>query len=147
MRVTINQWVYQRQEELAGILSKLFSTPRTINEYVVSLKIELSEEERAILTTHQLWDVRVLTRPFFVPADQLTKYPELASQVGSLMHYEIKDLMGAGAKDGMFHQTFQTPVDAVNFEAELRDDILPKLKNYIEASRDGGTPSSRTFEL
>ena len=47
----------------------------------------------------------------------------------------------------MFHQTFQTPVDAANFEAELRNDILPKLKNYIEASRDAGVSSSQTFEL
>jgi hypothetical protein len=129
-------------------LESIFSKPRTINEYVVSLKIELTEEERAIITAHQLWDVQILTRPLYVPADLMHKVPaELLGRVGQPVRYQIKDLVGAKAKDGMFHQTFLTPVDAANFEAELKNDILPSLKNYIEASRSGIGQSSQTFEL
>lgn len=147
MRVTIDHTCAQRQEETRGFWEAIFATRRTINEYCVSLRIELSEEERAILTAHQLWDVRILTRPFYIPADILRKHPILQSEAGSPIHFEIKDLVGAGAKDGMFHQTFPTPVDAANFEVELRNDILPQLKNYIEASRDAGRRPSQTFDL
>jgi hypothetical protein len=147
MRVTINHELSQRREESPGFLASLFSPRGTINEYVVSLKIELTEEERAILAAHQLWDVHILTRPFYIPADVLRKHPVLESEVGAPIHYQIKDLVGADARDGMFHQTFATPLDAANFEAELKNDILPNLKSYIEASRDAGSRSSQTFEL
>ena len=114
---------------------------------MVSLKIELSEEERAIIAAHQLWDVQILTRPLYVAPDVLTKHPELYDQVGTPVSFQIKDLMGVGFPDGGFHQLFQTPVDAANFEAELKNNTLPKLKSYIEASRDTGGSSSQTFEL
>jgi len=98
----------------------------------------------AILTVHQLWDVHILSVRDDIPADYLRKFPELQS--GGLVHYQIKDLVG-GNVHGIFRQCFQTPVDAANFEAELRNDILPKLKNYIEASRDAGSRSPQSFEL
>ena len=90
MRVTISHERTQRPEQTSGFLEAIFGTRRTINEYVVSLKIELTEEERAILTAHRLWDVRILTRPFYISPDYLRKYPTLRSEVGSPIHFEIK---------------------------------------------------------
>jgi hypothetical protein len=147
MRITINTTVGTRIEEPPSFFASLITRRRNINEYIVSLKIELSEEERAIIAAHQLWDVQILTQPLYIAPDALTKYPELHSHVGAPVSFKIKDLVGAGTADGMFHQMFYTPVDAANFEAELKNDTLPKLKRYIEASREIGGSSSQTFEL
>jgi hypothetical protein len=142
MRIRLENKINHRPEE-KGFLAGLFSKKTFINDYIVSLFIQMSEEEKAILTHHMLWDTVLFSAPFRVSEDDLRKYPELGSQIGEACNYRIKDF----CSDTGCHQTFSTPVDAKNFETHLRNDLLPKLKSYVDASRDAGKPTSDTFEL
>ena len=145
MRVTINNEKTSRQEVQKGFFSG-FKTPKTINEFYVSVKIELSEEERAIIAQYNLWDYVLFENPFYIPPDQLAKNPILASQAGIMLPTSIKDFIEV--RDGRsFGRTFGNPVDAANFQRRLETEILPKLKNYLVATKEAGTQTSKTFEL
>jgi hypothetical protein len=142
MRVTIRTKATYR-DKASSTLSRLVRAPEKIKEYQVSLGIDLSEEERAIITEHQLWDVEVLTRPFFVSEDELKLRPMLGEMQGKSIKFRIQDL----ASEKGFHQVFLTPLEAMNFRAELKNDVLPKLKKYVDASLEFGSGTTETFDL
>lgn len=143
MKVTIETKPEKRELIRKGFLAKL-KAPEYTTEYVVRLHITPSEDEKAILSEHNLWDVEILETDYFMPPDERMAYPEIVPvMTGSPIRSRIKDLMDEKG----FHTRFATPVDAKNFEMKLRNETLPLLKKYIDASAEAGKPSSDTFEL
>jgi hypothetical protein len=138
MRVTITTEIISREE--AG--RRWYQHARYVKEYEVQLKVELSEEERAILNAYDLWDVVVVTRPLRFPADVLRATPGLAEDEGFQSPYGIFCFV-----TGNYTERFPTSVDAANFEAELREIILPKIKQYIHDAHKTAGNRSQTFDL
>ncbi len=141
MKVRITNERRERDEMQRG-MAKVFKKPAKITFYEVTLHLDLSEEERAILTEYDLWDTVVYTDTLTFMPDQLRAKPGLAGAEGDVP-YEIQDF----ASDEGFHKAFSTPLEATNFANKLRDEILPNLKKYIDQSRESGPGSVATFEL
>ncbi len=141
MKVRITNERGERNEMQRG-LAKVFKTPAKITFYQVTLNLDLSEEERAILTEYDLWDVVVYTDTLTFMPDELRANPGLESVQGDVQ-CRIKNL----ASDKGYHKAFSTPLEATNFVNKLRQEILPNLKKYIDRSRESGPGSVATFEL
>jgi hypothetical protein len=145
MHVTINTTKHSRPEARTGFFSA-FKTPTMIDEFRVSVIVELSEEERAILTQYNLWDYTVLEVPFQIPPDILAKNPILASQVGKTNEFSIRNIV-QGYDGQAFGRNFRNPVDAAKFRLQLENETLPKLKSYLVTTKDASSVSSKTFDL
>jgi hypothetical protein len=117
MRITIQTEEFAYQ---AGFFKK---EPR----WKVKCAIEFSEEEKQIIRRRGLGDVHVYTREFG---------PGIDSMECNLAHV---------VKSGI-ETICLTPVDAKNFEHELKTELLPGLKNYLMASAEVST-AAETFEL
>jgi hypothetical protein len=141
MKVRIENVRGERDEEQRGF-AKVFKTPNKITYYQVSLYLDLSEEERAIITQYQLWDVPIFAGTLHIGDDQLIAHPELSAAPTSLS-FSIQDL---ASEDG-FHQLFDTPLEATNLVVRLKQDVLPRLKEYIAQSQEFGPDSNVAFEL
>jgi hypothetical protein len=141
MKVRITNERRERDEMQRGF-AKVFKTPAKITFYEVTLHLDLSEEERAILTEYDLWDIVVYTGTLTFMPDELRANPGLAGAEGDV-EYRIEDF----ASDDGFHRSFPTPLEATNFANKLRLEILPNLKKYIDQSRESGPGSTSAFEL
>ena len=141
MKVRITNERDERDEMQRG-LAKVFKKPAKITYYQVTLHLDLSEEERAILTEYDLWNTVVYTDTVTFMPDQLRANPGLELAQGDVP-CKIKNL----ASDKGFHKAFSTPLEATNFVNKLRNEILPNLKKYIDLSRESGPGSVATFEL
>ena len=119
-----------------------FKEPGTYPVYIVSVQVDLSEEERAILTQRKLWPKVLYTHEF-------------AAEHFQVMNSEAMRLLGDIASipitiESFFeHPTHDTvcydPVEAKDFAHSMQHEILPRLKSYIQASAEIG--STKTFEL
>ncbi len=141
MKVRIENERLERNEMQRG-LAKVFKTPAKITFYQVTLHLDLSEEERAILTEYDLWDEIIYTGTLTFSPDQLRANPGLELAQGDV-EYAISDF----AHEDGFHRAFSTPLEATNFASKLRNEILPNLKKYIDKTREAGPGSASTFEL
>ena len=142
MKVKIENTKGERDAAQRG-LTKMFKTPEKITYYQVSLYLDLTEEERAILTEYDLWDAPIYNGTFEVASDEMKANPELSSIEGNTLRYCIRDL----ADDNGFHQTFSTPLPATNLVRELKETVLPRIKLYIANTRQYGPGASLRFEL
>lgn len=99
---------------------------RRVPRWRVVCKIEFTPEEIAIVRQRNLGDLHIYTQ-HVTPDDDFEV--DLAEVV----------------KSGIW-STFNTPVGAKNFEAELANSLLPTLKNYLSASADVGSgPTTLEF--
>jgi hypothetical protein len=141
---------YTQEIEKGGLFRKAKTAERT--HFLVSMSVEFTEEERAILTKNNLWDTPILTDE--VP---LNPPPELAAwmrQRGDtsttlIITTTIKDLAAPPNPEKPFHgsrKAFDSPVEALNFETELKKKHLPSIKRLMEASQ-ASLGKSETLEF
>lgn len=130
------------KEKYPGLLNKLRAA-ETFTVWRVSTRIELSEEERAIISGRKLWDTVLYTRTF--SAGHFKNMDYSARRLG------IDDVKSAPVtiKD-IFERTLYEvdcydPVEAQACTHELKTKILPRLKSII--SSVAASPSSESFEL
>ncbi|MGA8613650.1 MAG: hypothetical protein WB760_18650 [Xanthobacteraceae bacterium] len=114
MKVRIENQRGERNEEQRG-LAKVFKTPGKIVYYQVSLYLDLSEEERAVLTQYKLWDVPIYSGSLHLGSDQLAAHPEL-SQVQGPIKFSVRDL----AREGGFHQDFRHTVGSYQSRQQIK---------------------------
>lgn len=118
--------------------------------YGLELAIQFNEEEQAIIKERNLESVILMERD--IPADVNADKHE---NRGMLKKMAIAATSGIDALG--FHLTFRkllngpdtyffdTPIDAKNYEVELKQDILPTAKAYLEGNKEVGSEDS--FEL
>ncbi len=142
MKVEIN--IVTDDEELPheGFFLRLMSKPKTRKRWIVRANIGLSEEERAILTEHKLWD-EVLFKIDLGSGWQAGLSSKDHQYIGHIkaLNYSIKDLF----KYDPFQIVHYDPSSATNFANELQTEILPRLKGFITHASE--PPKSRSFEL
>lgn len=117
MQITINH-----EESTTGILNK-----KTF--YNVVLNINFSHEELAIIDKHKLHNSLLYTVP---------------SPMGEDYSQEVR--IGLLVKRGKVSRAFKTPLEAKDWEEELKTNILPQLKNYIMQNTQPAQ-KSQSFEL
>ena len=76
MKAQIENKPGERDEQLTGFF-KFLRTPQKISFYQVSLHLEFSEEERAILTQYKLWGTVVYSDTFTSAPNSLAAYSGL----------------------------------------------------------------------
>jgi len=123
MRVTIKRGEKQETQK-TGLFSK-----RTYTNYQVLATVDFSEVELATVRQHNLGDVAI----FEIEMDTLGPHT---------YRYTIDKLI----KDKTLVRGFPTPLEANEFEHELKTTILPNLKSYIEGNTSQGA-TTETFEL
>ncbi|MEO1700931.1 MAG: hypothetical protein AAFR71_02680 [Pseudomonadota bacterium] len=116
----------------------------------VELTVIFSEEEKAIIKERDLASVTLLERD--VPADVdpekvanrgLVKKLAIAATSGiDALNYDLTFATLLKGPDTYF---FFTPLDAKAYIAELKEDILPKAKEYLEYNAEAASADS--FEL
>ena len=116
-----------------------------IVEYIVHLKVRVSEEARAILNAHNLWETVLLAHPHYMAPDELKAYPESATEMaGEMVPFTVKDFLRASG----FQQRFATIIEAKAFENQLREETLPFLKRLVEQTKEASADlSPQTFDL
>jgi hypothetical protein len=155
MKATVSTETTTQVETLAdgGLFRK--AKTRELTLYVVSVSVDFAEEERAILTQHKLWDSTVWTDQ----ASPSEYYNSLLKAKGLppdhttiTLTTTIKDLAsppGHKDYDKPYHGTrraFNSPVEALNFETELKTKHLPGIKRLMEASQ-ASLGKSETLEF
>ena len=144
MRVTIEQKSGVRDKQRDKSIFNIFSSPEKLRKYEVLVTVQLTDQERSVLATHNLWNTALFKDPFRPPADFLETRDGRAVFDGLHMpDVTIKRFL----EDDTFIRWFQTPLEAKDFETQLREDILPKLKVYITASDAAAKPSKDTFDV
>jgi hypothetical protein len=125
-----------------GLLDRFKTLPTTTYWYV-DTTIELSQEERAILNTYNLWD-RVLFNEKLAPPPYNPKASEAEQLIANVsdVDFTIADVF---AKQP-FERWFYSPNEAENFAHRMETEILPHLKRYIVQS-DTSAKQNKTFEL
>jgi hypothetical protein len=119
-----------------------FKEPETYPVWVVSVQVDLSEEERAILTQRKLWPKVLYTHEFSAEHFQVMSSEEmrLLGDVTSVP-ITIENFFERPTHDIVCYD----PVEAKNFAHKMQHEILPRLKSFIQASAEIG--STTTFEL
>lgn len=116
----------------------------------VELTVIFSEEEKAVIEERGLFRVTLMERD--VPADV---DPEKVANRGLVKKIAIAAVSGTDALtydltfmtllNGTDTYYFFTPLDAKAYIAELKEDILPKTKQYLELNAEAASEDS--FEL
>lgn len=86
MKVFITNQLVERDETLPSGWRSWFKTPKKIKEYQVILKLDLNEEERAILTEYELWDSVIYYDDGNLPPDVIAAYPVLSDLPSDVPH-------------------------------------------------------------
>jgi hypothetical protein len=152
MKATVSTEAKTQIERLqdAGLFRR--AKTREVTLYIVSVSVDFSEEERALLTMYKLWDAPVWN-------DQIGPseyYNSLLRDRGLPPDYEIttltttiKDLAAVPTSKTPYHGTrraFNTSVEALNFETELKSKLLPGIKTLMAASHSS-IGKSQTLEF
>ncbi len=97
-------------------------------KWFVNCKIVFSDEELAIIRQRDLRDLEVYTEVHHnMPGEPINR------------------TLGEVVKHGIAC-SFNTPIEAKQFEQHLKEELLPNLKNYLAVSAEPMTGST-TFEL
>jgi len=141
MRVDIDIQEQVTEYKTGGMLGMFQKTER-VTAYVVFSKIELTQQEKDILTRYELWDHIV----FQHKQDAATYGPELRASMANWepLAFSIKALVNQG---NQMRFQFSTPVAAQRFANELQNEHLPNIKRYIEASQQISQPQKRSFDV
>ena len=124
MRITIKRGEKQETQK-TGLFSK-----RTYTNYQVLATVEFSEVELATVRQHKLGDAAII------------EYDTEILDAPYHYRYTIDNLI----KDKTLVRGYPTPLEANQFEHELKTTILPNLKAYIEGNTSQGA-TTETFEL
>lgn len=106
---------HRNDTQQGGIFNKT-----VVSSFHVTAKVELSEEESAIVRDAKIGDAVIYERD--------------ASGKNATTPFIIKYDIDKCVSEGI-HDAFNSPIKAREFAAKLRDDLLPTLKNYIEGNR------------
>jgi hypothetical protein len=159
-----------QKETLAAVapVERMTATIETHPTYL-TLRLKLSEEERAIILTHRLHEIPLEDEPFYTDED-IRRFQ--AERVGGLPHGNsqraftdraIAEGMTEDVIAGMrterrlttiadylketgFMKHFNTPYEVSAYANKLKTEILPKIKNMIDSHRHG-TSTSETIEF
>ena len=116
----------------------------------ISLTVVFSDEEKAIIKERRLEPIALMERD--IPIDVNAEKHE---KRGLLKKVAIAATSGVDALD--FHLTFRkmlrgpdiyffrTPVEAKAYVAQLKEEILPLVKSYLDGNKEAATEDS--FEL
>ena len=142
MQVRIEHSENSYQQAKTGLFGRFKSSP-TYTDYVVDLFLTFSEEERATLAEFKLWDTPVYqtnfkVRDYYLEGKSQEERDMFANEV-------ITYTIGGLVEKQPFGQYFFTPAEAIAYEAQLKNDVLPRIKSII-MSNSGGRKSS-SFEL
>jgi hypothetical protein len=106
----------------------------------VCVTVELSQEERAILSARQLWDVTL----YMHDIDQSDYSAESLRMYGDVKQLPVSIKEFVEGKP-YFAEMCRDPVAAKALEHRLETELLPRLKSFIDGS---AAPSpKKTFEL
>ena len=152
MKATVSTETKTQVETLAdgGLFRK--AKTRELTLYIVSVSVEFSEEERALLTMYKLWDAPVWNdqvAPSEYYNSLLKNYDLPPDREPTTLITRIKDLAAVPTSDTPYHGTrraFNTSVEALNFETELKTKHLPGIKNLMAASHSS-IGKSQTLEF
>jgi hypothetical protein len=116
----------------------------------VELSVIFSEEEQAIIRERKLEMVNLMMRdiPADVDADKVQKrglakkVAIIATMGADRLAYHLTFNKLLKGPDTYF---FATPIEAKDYILELKEDVLPLAKAYLEGNKD--TASSDSFEL
>lgn len=142
MQVRIDHSENTYQPPKTGLLGRFKSSP-TYTDYVVDLFLTFSEEERATLAEYALWDTPIFQTKLRIRDHYLeTMSPEARD---SVENDPVIFNIGGLVEKQPFTQSFFTPAEAIAYEAQLKNDVLPRIKSVI-TTNSGGRKSS-SFEL
>jgi hypothetical protein len=124
MRITMKRFETENK-----VKTGMFSSSM-VKSYVVQAHVELSETELAVIRTQRLGDAVIFERTSMIGPSEYT------------YKFKISDLI----EKKMIGNSFHTPIEANNYEQELKTSILPNLKSYIEGNI-APEEKSETFDL
>lgn len=143
MKVTISRRTGESEliydKKLFGLMHKVHKE----TFYAVECAIQLTEEERAIITKYNLWNYPLDSEKTHLSYEEQRAMGPLASQ--ALNGFEMVWKLSDAIKNDTWFRSFSSPIQAEAFEIRLRTEILPRLKQAIELAAK--PPKSDTFEL
>jgi hypothetical protein len=110
-----------------------------VQRYNVMIHVEFTEEEQDILTRFNLWDTTV----FVVPAVLTPEMQEIAAR-GFQWDTEYPRPLSALAEGT--NRQFDSSEEAIDFQNEVKNDILPRIKQLILKHQNPNN-SSEIIEL
>ena len=96
----------------------MFAKP--VTKYHVTAKVQLTEEEQAIVQESHIGDAVIYE--YDVPLNPGMDPLHIKFDIDKCVHEGI-------------HDAFDTPLNARRFAQKLQDDLLPSLKGYIDGNR------------
>jgi hypothetical protein len=136
-------------ETRSSVAGGFFRPRASITEYFVSVKVELTQEERAVLDKFALWDYGLHKTTHRWPDDYLEKHPQFNQDNNTPITHTIRDFVVGFKPHGFYRWKFNTPAEAATFQLKVEKEILPLLKQVIQDNTlVGELPTTkRTFEL
>ena len=136
-------------ETRSSVAGGFFRPRPPITEYFVCVKVELTQEERAVLDKFALWDYGLHKTTFRWSDDYLEKHPKFNEDNNSPITHTIRDYVVGFEPHGFFRWKFFTPAEAAAFQLKVENEILPLLKKVIEENTfiSELPTNKRTFEL
>jgi hypothetical protein len=125
-----------------------FRSKEMRKEWDVETRLELSQEERAIVQTRGLW-----RRTFYLRDFSYEDKERFASESGYDVAEDRMDVYLEELVNGMQGRnricgpcaTFYSPTEAKAYEKHLAEKVLPQIKALIEGSAEPGT-GKRSYE-
>jgi hypothetical protein len=139
MRVSIEVKEISYEEARRASVFNFLSKSKTIRAWRIATRVDLTEEERAVLIERNLWDKKLYDMNF--SPDHFTNRDRLAMGNIKSAPITIADVFETETHDRYAYD----PVEAKQVAQEMRTVVLPRLKAIIKAGTD--IPSSTTFEL
>ncbi len=126
-----------------------FRSPQKRPVWTATLRIELTEEERAIATQRNLWDRDLFSYPR--PAESFDGSSAASAMVSNMpfivdLHSLANGIVGRGNQTFFPGMDFYTPQDAKHFEQYIVDTAMPKIKALINDSAKPST-GSRSYDF
>jgi len=126
---------------------RFWNAPTSHTSYDVHLTIQFTQEELALIKKHDLWQLPLIKSDIDF-ADALGGvYSEATATVKGILAdcewFSLKDVM----EKQPFVQWFGTPGEANQYEQNLRNKILPTLKNAIDNASAPRPTGRQSFEL
>ncbi len=113
--------------------------------YYISVTVEFSEEERAVLTKHKLWETEVWSSAL-EPDAQLAALDRDLAKLGIAVPPNVSSTTIQRLAQGIVWNRFDTSVEALNFSTDVKTKYLPALKRLIDRVQ-GAIGSSETLEF
>ena len=142
MRATIEIREQQTPKAIPRGFFAQFKKQEYYTIWVVDSTIDLTEEERAVLTQSKLWD-KVLYMKQLEPSHFADMDPVTWKHIGDIRERPrtIKNIFARRP----WKEAFDDPVGAKSFAHKMETEYLPLLKSYIVASTSLGGKKTVEF--